>query len=92
MLLQVIHSGIPLTIVPLDATDTIPVTKNFFEELEQHHDTVEAQYVFQSLKIIAHDSQLGEQFYTVISEMHSSLQHPEWHFRSFSLKKRLKHC
>ncbi|XP_023526513.1 uncharacterized protein C1683.06c isoform X5 [Cucurbita pepo subsp. pepo] len=60
---QVIHSGIPLTIVPLDATDTIPVTKTFFEVFEQNHGTVEAQYAFQTLKI-ARDSRLGEQFYT----------------------------
>ncbi|XP_008438770.2 nucleoside hydrolase 3 isoform X5 [Cucumis melo] len=70
---QVIHSGIPVTIIPLDATDTIPVTKNFFEVFEQNQDTVEAQYIFQSLKI-ARDYRLGDQFYTVISEMHSSLQ------------------
>lgn len=72
--LQVIHSGIPLTIVPLDATDTIPVTKTFFEVFEQNHGTVEAQYAFQTLKI-ARDSRLGEQFYTVSSEMLSSIQH-----------------
>ncbi|KAL0548319.1 hypothetical protein IC582_012767 [Cucumis melo] len=60
---QVIHSGIPVTIIPLDATDTIPLTKNFFEVFEQNQDTVEAQYIFQSLKI-ARDYRLGDQFYT----------------------------
>lgn len=80
--LQVIHSGIPVTIIPLDATDTIPLTKNFFEVFEQNQDTVEAQYIFQSLKI-ARDYRLGDQFYTVISEMHSSLQCSKWNFRFF---------
>ncbi|KAJ8766470.1 hypothetical protein K2173_022529 [Erythroxylum novogranatense] len=49
---QVIHSGIPITLVPLDATNTIPLDENFFNEFELNQRTFEAQYCFQSLKMI----------------------------------------
>ncbi|KAI7725151.1 hypothetical protein M8C21_013897, partial [Ambrosia artemisiifolia] len=48
---QVIHSGIPVTLVPLDATNTIPITQSFFEEFERNQHTYEAQYVFKTLKM-----------------------------------------
>ncbi|KAL5983992.1 Nucleoside hydrolase 3 [Asimina triloba] len=48
---QVFHSGIPVTLVPLDATDTIPITEEFFKAFESNQDTYEAQYCFQSLKM-----------------------------------------
>ncbi|EEC79209.1 hypothetical protein OsI_19926 [Oryza sativa Indica Group] len=46
---QVIHSGIPITMIPLDATNTISVTEEFVSEFQQHQQTYEAQYCFQSL-------------------------------------------
>nr|DAD37867.1 TPA_asm: hypothetical protein HUJ06_008508 [Nelumbo nucifera] len=49
---QVFHSGIPVTLVPLDATNTIPTTENFFMEFEQRQHTYESQYCFKSLKMI----------------------------------------
>ncbi|KAI3407195.1 uncharacterized protein J3R85_021211, partial [Psidium guajava] len=49
---EVLHSGIPVTLVPLDATRTIPVDKNFFQAFERSRDTYEAQYCFQSLKMV----------------------------------------
>ncbi|XP_058758343.1 nucleoside hydrolase 3-like [Vicia villosa] len=60
---QVIHSGIPITLVPLDATNTIPVNEQFFDEFEKSQDTYEAQYCFKSLKMIR-DIWLGNNFYT----------------------------
>ncbi|CAK9180892.1 unnamed protein product [Ilex paraguariensis] len=60
---QVIHSGIPVTLVPLDATNTIPISQNFFEVLEQNQHTYEAQYCFKSLKM-ARDTWFDDQFYT----------------------------
>lgn len=48
---QVLHSGIPVTLVPLDATNTIPISKNFYEEFERNQHTYEAQYCFESLKM-----------------------------------------
>ncbi|KAM7463006.1 hypothetical protein LguiA_031127 [Lonicera macranthoides] len=59
---QVIHSGIPVTLVPLDATNTIPITSNFFEVFEQNQHTFEAQYCFKSLKM-ARDSWFDGNFY-----------------------------
>ncbi|XP_020273633.1 uncharacterized protein LOC109848519 isoform X3 [Asparagus officinalis] len=60
---QVFHSGIPITLIPLDATNTIPITKQFFKEFERQHGTHEANYCFQSLKIIR-DTWFDDQFYT----------------------------
>ncbi|KAM4126681.1 hypothetical protein ACJW30_02G033000 [Castanea mollissima] len=61
---QVFHSGIPITLVPLDATNSIPISKNFFNTFEQSQNTYEAQYCFQSLKTARDASLLGDQFYT----------------------------
>ncbi|GMY27604.1 pyrimidine-specific ribonucleoside hydrolase riha [Fagus crenata] len=60
---QVFHSGIPITLVPLDATNTILINENFFNTFEQNLNTYEAQYIFQSLKI-ARDTWFDDQFYT----------------------------
>ncbi|XP_076894912.1 nucleoside hydrolase 3-like [Bidens hawaiensis] len=59
---QVIHSGIPITLVPLDGTNTIPITQNFFEEFEQNQRTYEAQYVFKTLKMVR-DTWFDNHFY-----------------------------
>lgn len=60
---QVIHSGIPVTLVPLDATNTIPISMNFFELFEKNQHTYEAQYCFKSLKM-ARDTWFDDQFFT----------------------------
>ncbi|KAK9137078.1 hypothetical protein Sjap_007672 [Stephania japonica] len=60
---QVFHSGIPITLVPLDATNTIPITAEFFLDFEKRQGTYEAQYCFQSLKM-ARDTWFDNQFYT----------------------------
>jgi len=60
---QVFHSGIPITLVPLDATNTIPITEPFFKAFEEQQSTYEAQYSFQSLKI-TRDTWFDDQFYT----------------------------
>ncbi|KZV36327.1 hypothetical protein F511_28769 [Dorcoceras hygrometricum] len=60
---QVLYSGIPATLVPLDATNTIPISSNFFEELEKNQHTYEAQYIFKSLKM-ARDTWFDNHFYT----------------------------
>ena len=41
----VLRSGIPVTMVPLDATDDVPVTKAWFDELTAHRTTVAANAV-----------------------------------------------
>ncbi|KAL0414663.1 UNVERIFIED_CONTAM: hypothetical protein Sradi_1668000 [Sesamum radiatum] len=61
--ITVIHSGIPVTLVPLDATNTIPISSNFYEEFEENQHTYEAQYCFKSLKMV-HDTWFGDQFFT----------------------------
>lgn len=61
-----VHSGVPITLVPLDATNTIPITEHFFEAFEKNQKTYEAQYCFQSLKL-ARDTWFNDQFYSVSS-------------------------
>ncbi|KAJ3686871.1 hypothetical protein LUZ61_016035 [Rhynchospora tenuis] len=60
---QVFHSGIPITLIPLDATNTIPINEQFFLEFEKQQSTYEAQYSFQSLKI-TRDTWFDNEFYT----------------------------
>ncbi|KAL6971385.1 Nucleoside hydrolase 3 [Sarracenia purpurea var. burkii] len=62
---QVIHSGIPVTLVPLDATNTIPINRKFFMAFQKTQLTYEAQYCFLSLKM-SRDTWFDDQFYTVI--------------------------
>ncbi|XP_017976295.1 PREDICTED: uncharacterized protein LOC18600329 isoform X1 [Theobroma cacao] len=59
---KVFHSGIPVTLVPLDATNTIPLSRSFFMEFERRQDTYEAKYCFQALKIIR-DTWLSDVFH-----------------------------
>jgi len=46
---QVFHSGAPITLVPLDATDQVPVTEAFFKRIEADHETAEADFVYELL-------------------------------------------
>ncbi len=41
----VLDSGIPVTIIPLDATNHVPVTRSWFESLSAHHTTATADAV-----------------------------------------------
>ncbi|XP_040379822.1 uncharacterized protein LOC102700802 isoform X1 [Oryza brachyantha] len=60
---QVFHSGIPITLIPLDATNTIPISEEFFHVFQQQQSTYEAQYCFKSLKM-ARDTWFNDEFYT----------------------------
>lgn len=42
----VFHSGAPITLVPLDATNYVPVTPAFYEKLKARHTTPEASLIF----------------------------------------------
>jgi inosine-uridine nucleoside N-ribohydrolase len=42
----VVKSGLPLTIVPLDATDEVPVNEAWFSRLADHHGSPSASAVF----------------------------------------------
>ncbi len=45
----VFDSGIPITVVPLDATNDVPVTRQWFLELTRHHTTRAATVVYDLL-------------------------------------------
>ncbi len=45
----VFRSGVPITLVPLDATQQAPVTQNFYARLLQHHVTPASTLVYQAL-------------------------------------------
>ncbi len=45
----VFHSGAPITLVPLDATNQAPITMDFYQRLEEDRGTPEAELVYQVL-------------------------------------------
>jgi pyrimidine-specific ribonucleoside hydrolase len=45
----VLQSGVPVTLVPLDATNHVPITTNFIERLKEYRNTPEAMFVFDVL-------------------------------------------
>ena len=45
----VLGSGIPITLVPLDATNDVPVTREWFDRLTRHHTTAAATAVYDLL-------------------------------------------
>lgn len=45
----VFESGVPITLIPLDATNHVPVTTSFFEHLKNNHLTPEATFVLDVL-------------------------------------------
>jgi inosine-uridine nucleoside N-ribohydrolase len=47
---RVFHSGVPITLVPLDATNQVPVTQEFYRKMEENHTTPEANFVLEVLK------------------------------------------
>jgi pyrimidine-specific ribonucleoside hydrolase len=45
----VLQSGVPVTLIPLDATNHVPVTTSFIERLKDHRETPEAMFVLDVL-------------------------------------------
>jgi pyrimidine-specific ribonucleoside hydrolase len=45
----VFKSGIPIVLIPLDATDDVPVTRNFYNALEKNRNTPIAKLVYELL-------------------------------------------
>jgi inosine-uridine nucleoside N-ribohydrolase len=45
----VFQSGVPMTLIPLDATNHVPVTEDFVKRLKDNHGTHEATFVFDVL-------------------------------------------
>ncbi len=46
----VFKSGIPIILIPLDATDDVPVTRNFYKALEKNRNTPMAKLVYEMLR------------------------------------------
>ena len=45
----VLQSGLPITLIPLDATNQVQVTNRFFNRIKDDHETPEATFVFDLL-------------------------------------------
>lgn len=45
----VFKSGIPIVLIPLDATDDVPVTRDFYEALDKNRNTPAAKFVYELL-------------------------------------------
>jgi inosine-uridine nucleoside N-ribohydrolase len=46
----VLSANIPLSIIPLDVTNQLPITKDFYQKLEQRHNTPAAAFIFELFK------------------------------------------
>ena len=46
---MVFESGIPITLIPLDATNHVPATRRFYNRMKNDHVTPEATFVFDVL-------------------------------------------
>jgi len=42
-------SGVPITLVPLDASDDVPIDLAFYDQLQQRHRTPQASFIYQAL-------------------------------------------
>jgi inosine-uridine nucleoside N-ribohydrolase len=51
---QVFNSGIPITLVPLDAAEHVPITKEFFEKISEDRKTPSANFVYEVIKPYTH--------------------------------------
>ncbi|XP_024525453.1 uncharacterized protein LOC112344613 [Selaginella moellendorffii] len=51
---QVFHSGLAITLVPLEATDTVPVTQELITALERSMNSLEANYTYHMLSMLKH--------------------------------------
>ncbi len=45
----VFKSGVPITLIPLDATQYAPITPDFYTRLLQHHNSPSADFIYQAL-------------------------------------------
>jgi inosine-uridine nucleoside N-ribohydrolase len=45
----VLNAGVPITFVPLDATNHVPLTDSFYQSLKGAHTTPEATFIFEQL-------------------------------------------
>lgn len=56
---RVIETGVPITFVPLDATDQAPVTLDFIDRLEDSADTPNSAFVFDVLDAVRDEVDMG---------------------------------
>jgi|JI10StandDraft_1071094.scaffolds.fasta_scaffold23088_4 inosine-uridine nucleoside N-ribohydrolase len=47
---QVFTSGVPITLIPLDVKEHVPITKEFFEKLAEDRKTPSANFVYEVIK------------------------------------------
>lgn len=48
---EVFASGVPITLVPLDITNKVQITRKFYNEIKQQHKTPAAKFVFELLHL-----------------------------------------
>jgi pyrimidine-specific ribonucleoside hydrolase len=59
----VLGSGAPITLVPLDATQYVPVTPDFYKRLEHNRETPAAEFVYRVLTQKESDIRSGSYFF-----------------------------
>ena len=63
----VFKSGVPVTLVPLDATNQVPITPYFYEAIQQYHHTKEAAAVYDLLTGSPHLYRNGFYFWDAVT-------------------------
>jgi len=59
----VFASGAPITLVPLDATNQVPLTLDFYARLKRDRNTAAAEFVFQMLTVIEESIRSGSYYF-----------------------------
>ena len=58
-----VSSGVPITLVPLDASNDVPMDLAFYDQLQQRHRTPQAAFIYQALTADLAFVQSGEFFF-----------------------------
>lgn len=72
---EVFDSGVPITLIPLDATQHVPVTKSFFEVVSKDRKTPSANFVYEVLKPYAESNRVRSYFWDPLAAV--IMTHPE---------------
>ncbi len=60
---DVFNSGVPITLVPLDATEHAPITKEFFERISDDRKTPSANFVYEVIKPYAQMQKRAQSYF-----------------------------
>ena len=72
---DVFDSGVPITLIPLDATQYAPITKSFFRRLSKHRRTPSANFVYEVIRPYSESKRSRDYFWDPLAAV--IMTHPE---------------